>query len=334
MINVKNGSLYQWDINRVIEIDDSENTVSEVHCCREEDTESLVLPFERKGDIIEAVIPNVFLQTAERIYVYAVSNVNDEVKTSEFKAFRVNERQKPADYVYEESEVLAYKKLENEIRTLAKNKADLDGEGKIRVDQLPDIIIKEESDGGVQADYEQNDSEKTDYIRNRPFYEVAQKSHYLQLENPTPVSFVLQATNHVFHKVSDIVVYDNRQIFNGQLNIMVGNANSMDDVTPAESDILIKNNDFILTLGSYGFLFAWMSGKSNFNYMGQTLTLDIPEAGIYNVLNGTDTPVPKGRIVDIKLTEEIKKIDVRFLPVDQIVDAVISKMEENSSQAG
>ena len=50
MINVKNGPLYQWDINRVVEIENAENSISEVHCCREDDTVSYVLLFEKKGN--------------------------------------------------------------------------------------------------------------------------------------------------------------------------------------------------------------------------------------------------------------------------------------------
>ena len=144
MINVKGGPLYQWDINRTVEIHDPENLISEVQFCCEDDKEAIIVPFLRNGDSIEAQIPNVYLQSTKKIYVFTVYNDKYEVKTSGFQFFCVFQRQKPTDYVYEETEIFKYKNLEKEFTEALASKADLDSTGKLRPEQLPDTAFKEE----------------------------------------------------------------------------------------------------------------------------------------------------------------------------------------------
>lgn len=144
MIKIKNGPLYQWDVNRSLEIDDKENKISEVHCCCEDDANALLLPFSRTDDKVVAFIPNILLQSSKKIYVFAVHKENNEVRTAEKKAFCVSERNKPSDYVYEETEVINYQTLRRELEEVLAGKADLDAKGKLKEEQLPGKLLSEE----------------------------------------------------------------------------------------------------------------------------------------------------------------------------------------------
>ncbi len=144
MIKVKNGSLYQWDLNRTVEIDDEESKISEVHFCCEGDAEAMIVPFSRNEEKIEVIVPNILLQSSEKIYVYILCCDDGEIKTTDYKVFHVFPRQKPSDYVYEETEIFRYKELEKEFTEALFLKADLDENGKIRPDQLPEDIFGDE----------------------------------------------------------------------------------------------------------------------------------------------------------------------------------------------
>ena len=140
MIKVINGSLYQWDLNRSVEVDDPENKISAIHFCHKGDEDALVVPFSKDEGKVRANIPNILLQSSDEIYVFVVYTESEEVKTEEHKLFYVFPRQKPSDYVYEESEVLSYKALEKELRKSLERKADLDENGKVKKEQLPSDI--------------------------------------------------------------------------------------------------------------------------------------------------------------------------------------------------
>lgn len=145
MINVKNGLLYQWDINRKIEVDDELNQVTEIHFCCEGDEEALIVPFSRKGEKIEATVPNILLQSTEKIYVFTVNSDNSEVKTTDYRVLHVIPRQKPSDYTYEETEVFKYKNLEQKMLIELAGKADIDSTGKIIAAQLPEGLLTQDN---------------------------------------------------------------------------------------------------------------------------------------------------------------------------------------------
>lgn len=120
MIRIKNGCLFQWDINRQIEIDDADKKITEVHFARDGDTEALVVPFTRIQDKLLVNIPDILLQTNHTVSVYAVSESGNEIRTVIIKAFPIIARQKPSDYVYTEAEVLSYRQLEKRVENLEK----------------------------------------------------------------------------------------------------------------------------------------------------------------------------------------------------------------------
>ncbi len=145
MIRLKNGAaLNQWDINRAVEIYDPDNSVIEIECSKDNDEEPVMLSFTREGSIIEAFIPNIFLQTAKYITVFAMSRDESEMRIEDCMAFRVVERTKPLDYIYEETEIFNYRVMEDELKKAISSKADLDETGKIPAEQLPGNILKSE----------------------------------------------------------------------------------------------------------------------------------------------------------------------------------------------
>ncbi len=115
MLRIKDGCLFQWDANRIVELDDNDGRITEVHFAAVDDEEAMIVPFTRIGKRIEVSVPNILLQTAGQISVFAVCVQGDEVKTVGRYVLRVIERQKPADYVYTETEVFKYNLLEQRV---------------------------------------------------------------------------------------------------------------------------------------------------------------------------------------------------------------------------
>lgn len=101
---------FQWDLNRQIIVSDP--TIDEVHFCNKTDDCSLVLEVEEteiiygnKSTIRRYVnVPNILLQDALPIRVYAFCVDYTKVE----KIFKVCPRTRPADYVYEETQIAQF----------------------------------------------------------------------------------------------------------------------------------------------------------------------------------------------------------------------------------
>lgn len=96
MINVKGGSLYQWDTGRVLEISPSTGyRVDEVQVYNGTTEHAKVLSV----DVIEGKyyvkIPDVFLQSDNNIEVYVVMKNGDAEITTRHKILKVIHRKKP-----------------------------------------------------------------------------------------------------------------------------------------------------------------------------------------------------------------------------------------------
>lgn len=111
---------YQWDINRRLIIEDS--TITEVHFCNKTEDCSLVVEvYEENGKHL-ANVPNILLQNAWNIKVYAF----DTEYTKHFKVFKVISRSKPADYIYTETELKDYAEYEDRLVELEVKEANRD----------------------------------------------------------------------------------------------------------------------------------------------------------------------------------------------------------------
>lgn len=112
MFNLYDGrtQLYQWDADVKIIINDP--TVNEVHFCNKTDDCALVVEVYDYEGYRVANIPNILLQEAWPIRAYA----SCVCYTKDSTIFEVVPRSKPADYVYTETEVKTFEKLEEEVR--------------------------------------------------------------------------------------------------------------------------------------------------------------------------------------------------------------------------
>ena len=95
-------TFYQWDINQKLIVDDA--SIEEVHFCTRACSEALVVK------VIDglAAVPNILLQKAFDLKAYAYTG-EDYTKVCE--TFKVIERNKPADYIYTETEVENFDKV-------------------------------------------------------------------------------------------------------------------------------------------------------------------------------------------------------------------------------
>lgn len=159
MISVKN-KIYQWDLNRQVKIMLPEGVqADEVHFAHPHDKEALVVRIKNVDGMLVADIPNILLQSSQVIKVWLVS----ETRTIHGMNLTVIERIKPADYAYEETEILRYETLEKRIEELAALMAYIEVEGTVNLVEveflddgkgnvtliLPGAIISDDGKGNV-----------------------------------------------------------------------------------------------------------------------------------------------------------------------------------------
>lgn len=103
---------FQWDLDCQLIVEDA--SVTEVHFCNRTDECSLVCKVYEKNGQRLVNVPNILLQTDWKIRVYAYCS--DYTKVEE--VFKVRPRSKPADYVYTETEIATWGKLEQRMDEL------------------------------------------------------------------------------------------------------------------------------------------------------------------------------------------------------------------------
>lgn len=116
MILLENGRscLYQWDIDQRVEIESAEEII-EVHFVNAVTSPALVVSVYEEDGRRFANIPNILLQQFWPIQAYGccASRVRD------VETFKVIRREKPADYIYTETELKTYGSLEERIEANA-----------------------------------------------------------------------------------------------------------------------------------------------------------------------------------------------------------------------
>ena len=115
-------SFFQWDLDRKLIVED--NTIKEVHFCNKTDTCALVVETYTEDGLTLANVPNIILQNDFKIYVYGY----DENYTKYQKCFEVMKRNKPADYVYTETEIKNYADLAERIKALEEKESGVSKE--------------------------------------------------------------------------------------------------------------------------------------------------------------------------------------------------------------
>lgn len=143
MYKLIGASLYQWDLDRQIEVTD--DSVSEVHFAHPEDDKALVVEVDEIDGVRVVSIPNILLQGYAPIKVWLV--VGDV--TVYGNKLSVTGRAKPDDYVYTETEVKCYETLEKRIEALEQN----GGSGSVDLSEIEaDITELQESVGKLSED--------------------------------------------------------------------------------------------------------------------------------------------------------------------------------------
>lgn len=111
-------TFWQWDLDRKLVVNDA--VCREVHFCNGTADCSLVCEvYEMEGQRV-ADVPNILLQTARPISVYAYLKGEDGGYTKKAALFEVRRRTRPADYVYTETEVKSWDALDARIKELEK----------------------------------------------------------------------------------------------------------------------------------------------------------------------------------------------------------------------
>lgn len=134
-MKVIGSALYQWEQGRKLRITPAPGaTVVDVQFAHPGDTEALSVTPKEENGILVACIPNILLQSGQEIVAFLVNVSSDKVETTSHKVFHVVNRPKPADYAYEETEVVSWRALEASIREFmdeineARVNGDLKGE--------------------------------------------------------------------------------------------------------------------------------------------------------------------------------------------------------------
>lgn len=113
---------YQWELNQRLTVPAD---CTEVHF--ENGTQENALPckvFEEDG-VRQVNVPNILLQTAAVLHCYAWNESSTSVMSH--SVFSVVARQKPEDYVYEQTEVLSVERAVQEALRQAKESGQFDG---------------------------------------------------------------------------------------------------------------------------------------------------------------------------------------------------------------
>lgn len=105
-------AFFQWDVNQKLII--SSPVCSQVHFCNQSLDEALVVEVKKTDGVTWCDVPNILLQEASRIKCYTYS-VADGYRTTHECIFEVIPRKKPSSYVYTETEVLTYERLEQKL---------------------------------------------------------------------------------------------------------------------------------------------------------------------------------------------------------------------------
>lgn len=110
---------FQWDSNIYVVLPKA-NVGDEVHFAHRKDKRSLVVIAKEIGAIVVAMVPNLLLQKAGFIQIYHFITDEKGNRTVNREELKVLEKEKPDDYLYEESQVLSWGYLDKRITALEK----------------------------------------------------------------------------------------------------------------------------------------------------------------------------------------------------------------------
>ena len=117
---------YQWDLNQKITSADFK-VGDEVHFFNMKQPSALtVVAYDFNGKVV-ADVPNILLQNALQLVVWHYVTKDNASQTTNEHRFDVEQRAKPSDYVYTETEVWTAEKAVAEALEKAKASGEFDG---------------------------------------------------------------------------------------------------------------------------------------------------------------------------------------------------------------
>lgn len=119
---------FQWDSNIYVVLPKA-NVGDEVHFAHRKDKKSLVVIAKEIDSTVVAMVPNLLLQKAGFIQIYHFITDEKGNRTVNREELKVLEKEKPDDYLYEESQVLSWEYLDKRITALEKGGAGSGGIG-------------------------------------------------------------------------------------------------------------------------------------------------------------------------------------------------------------
>lgn len=126
-------AFYQWDTECKLIVDSED--ITEVHYCNGSSDCALVCEVYEDGGLKVVDVPNIILQDYLRVRVYAY----DGKQTRFDDCFDVIKRNKPADYVYTETEVKRWEKYVEDVEELKEDVAVLEDKvANIKIDEVPE----------------------------------------------------------------------------------------------------------------------------------------------------------------------------------------------------
>lgn len=116
--------IYQWDINVKLLLDESNGSADEVHFSARFSRISLSVEVVHTEDSSYVTIPNILLQKPNDIIAYSYITNADGSYTKYDTIIPIIARPKPSGYIYEETEILTWKTLDDKINDLREISSD------------------------------------------------------------------------------------------------------------------------------------------------------------------------------------------------------------------
>ncbi|MDO4173732.1 MAG: hypothetical protein Q4D42_03110 [Eubacteriales bacterium] len=219
---------YQWDTGRVLELDEPEGlTVLRVDFAHAGDAEALSVDPDRSASPPAVAVPNILLQSGDDILVY-LRTVDDQGNRTIWKdRLYVRERERPADYVYTETEVFTYTQLETRINEVASKLSEYrTAEEQDAVDEVQTARFEQALTGYRTA----ADQDKIDATQNTAI-ETAQRT----ADSKQP------AGDYVSQNELDTAVQDAVSQIQGSTSAIVNDASGEVITLPDSADAPLKD---------------------------------------------------------------------------------------------
>lgn len=331
MITLIDGGLYQWDTGRVVLVEpDSGYSIHEVHFTTKKMDFAYVVKTYVENDAIYCAIPNILLQQQHSIICYEVRENNNGEESVSSMTLSVTTRNKPDDYVYTESELSTYQKLEERIQNLEDNFEDV----KTATDNIHTHNNKTVLDGITDTKVsnwdtaEQNANTYTDEMNSKMAARIDALEEAVNDQTPS-------THTHSITDIEEVESVTNRTLL-GECTVSSSGSNYI-DLQSVDFDSL-TDESVVVTIGDKEYEGTCVFDTSVLGYaidLGDYVIRDLMLDGAQII-----SPVPaSGTIIKIETVETKMVIPERYLPVtsnvsdehiNELIDAKLGAIENGT----